>query len=379
MKTHHSLLSLFFVLAACAASAFASDAGRIALAPDTTPGNASFIYRITIPGSYYLSANIVGVVGKGGIEITVGDVTLDLNGFTVIGPGTGSSSAGIYVNQPNGPVAIFNGSVRNWRANGLVLHGASFRLESINASDNSSDGIRVFMASTGTIVKCVAEGNGNDGFGVWHSSGSSSVTLSGNVAHGNSNNGFFVVSGSLHGCTATSNQRHGFDGFDVTLVASAAYNNKNDGFHVGRGTVLDSTAVSNGGNGIYAYQGTVQRCSITTNGLNGVFASGMVLVRNNHINSHRPTGGLLGGAGIFVDQGGSRIEGNNLSYNSQGIRVVGTDNTIVGNTAQGSNTNYVIAAGNRVGAIVVPPLSGAISGNSGGGTGATDPWSNLAY
>jgi parallel beta-helix repeat protein len=76
---------------------------------------------------------------------------------------------------------------------------------------------------------------------------------------------------------------------------------------------------------------------------------------------------------------GSRIEGNNLTYNVWGIRVVETGNIIVGNTAK-NTTNYSIVAGNRVGTIVVPPLSGAINGNSGAaGTGATDPWSNIAY
>src|SRR3954468_6434409 len=49
-----------------------------------TPGDASSIFRITAPGSYYLSGNITGVSPKGGIVIASNDVTVDLNGFAVI-------------------------------------------------------------------------------------------------------------------------------------------------------------------------------------------------------------------------------------------------------------------------------------------------------
>lgn len=58
---------------------------------------------------------------------------------------------------------------------------------------------------------------------------------------------------------------------------------------------------------------------------------------------------------------------------------MGSANFIANNVARSNTTNYIISGANRVGAIVVPPNSGAISGNSGGGSGATDPWSNIAY
>src|SRR4051812_29531058 len=82
-----------------------------------TPGDASSIFRITAPGSYYLSGNITGVSPKGGIVIASNDVTVDLNGFAVIGV-TGSSS-GIRTDTSFSTrgVTIRNGSVRSWGNN----------------------------------------------------------------------------------------------------------------------------------------------------------------------------------------------------------------------------------------------------------------------
>ena len=50
-----------------------------------TPGGSSSLFRITQPGSYYLGGNITGVAGKNGIEIDADEVTLDLNGFALLG------------------------------------------------------------------------------------------------------------------------------------------------------------------------------------------------------------------------------------------------------------------------------------------------------
>ena len=50
-----------------------------------TPGDANNLFIITNSGSYYLTTNLVGVSGKSGISITANDVTLDLNGFALLG------------------------------------------------------------------------------------------------------------------------------------------------------------------------------------------------------------------------------------------------------------------------------------------------------
>jgi len=46
---------------------------------------SSLPYTITQPGSYYLTADLQGVAGQDGIYVPVDNVTIDLNGFALIG------------------------------------------------------------------------------------------------------------------------------------------------------------------------------------------------------------------------------------------------------------------------------------------------------
>src|SRR5262245_32112399 len=58
---------------------------RIAISAANTPGDADSVFRITQPGSYYLTGNVTGVAGRHGVEIAANSVTLDLNGFDLAG------------------------------------------------------------------------------------------------------------------------------------------------------------------------------------------------------------------------------------------------------------------------------------------------------
>jgi parallel beta-helix repeat protein len=85
-------------------------------------------------------------------------------------------------------------------------------------------------------------------------------------------------------------------------------------------------------------------------------------------------------AGIHTFNNSSRVEGNRVSGNQNGIRADSPGNLIIKNMADGNGTNFVLVANNEVGVIVSPPLSAAISGFTGGvGVGTTDPWANFSY
>ena len=60
---------------------------RIAINAVNTPGDAFSTFKITQPGSYYLTGNVTGAAGTSGIRVASGQVTLDLNGFTLEGAG----------------------------------------------------------------------------------------------------------------------------------------------------------------------------------------------------------------------------------------------------------------------------------------------------
>src|SRR4029077_1681350 len=42
---------------------------------------SSLPYTISAPGSYYVTANLTGISGQNGINISANDVTIDLGGF----------------------------------------------------------------------------------------------------------------------------------------------------------------------------------------------------------------------------------------------------------------------------------------------------------
>ncbi len=69
-----------------------------------------------------------------------------------------------------------------------------------------------------------------------------------------------------------------------------------------------------------------------------------------------------------------------MDQNWIGLRVDQGFNLILRNSASGGAPNYEISANNRVGPIVLAPLSPAISGTTGGsGVGSTDPWANFSF
>ena len=84
---------------------------RTPLAGGTSPLGAS-------SGSYYLTGNVNISTGANGITISGSNVTIDLNGFTLTGPGSGFGS-GIYLNSGVSNVSIFNGTIRNWGSHGI--------------------------------------------------------------------------------------------------------------------------------------------------------------------------------------------------------------------------------------------------------------------
>src|ERR1700704_150875 len=81
------------ILAAISSSLYAVDGVVLidqnrALAGNVTPGDApGFPVTISQPGSYRLSGNLtVPDINTTAIEITAENVTLDLNGFSIVGP-----------------------------------------------------------------------------------------------------------------------------------------------------------------------------------------------------------------------------------------------------------------------------------------------------
>jgi hypothetical protein len=131
---------------------------RTAVNAANTPGDNNVRYRITQPGSYYLTGNLQATAqGLNGIEIAADNVTLDLCGFTVQGAaGTGD---GIFANGPYNGICVYNGHVKGWGASGVTLYGGcrACRISKITASNNGGAGIYADIACI--VSGCVASTN----------------------------------------------------------------------------------------------------------------------------------------------------------------------------------------------------------------------------
>jgi hypothetical protein len=91
-----------------------------ALMGSVTPGDApGFPITISQPGSYKLDGNLTVPSGGTAIEITVPNVSIDLNGFSIVGtPAQTPTSFGI---RYTGPLPAKTITVRNGHINGITI------------------------------------------------------------------------------------------------------------------------------------------------------------------------------------------------------------------------------------------------------------------
>ena len=126
-----------------------------------TPGNGTNVFVISASGSYYLGGNVTGVSGKNGIRISAPNVTLDLNGFALVGvPG---SLAGVTTLSGGRNLAIRNGTIRDWGGKGVESLFIVFGLfEDLRLDGNGSNGLETHGGSV--IRNCTASSNAGSGF-----------------------------------------------------------------------------------------------------------------------------------------------------------------------------------------------------------------------
>lgn len=186
-------------------------------------------YEITRPGSYYLTANLHATCsGPHGITVSISDVTLDLNGFTLQGmPGSGS---GIYVAGSHSDLAVRNGTIRGWGRSGIDAFGAGYPrdllFENLMLSENGAEGI---CTEAGSVVRnCVALNNGSHGIA--------------------------SVGGEILRCVCCGNQEFGIVAAYCVVRECRMEGNLGGGFQTlgleGRAAIVDCRLQSNEGYGI---------------------------------------------------------------------------------------------------------------------------------
>lgn len=160
--------ALALVTSATGAFAQATLTHDKALAGSITPGDtAGYPILISQPGSYKLMSNLVVPADTDGIKIMAGDVSIDLNGFQIIGPGLCNRNGQSHVvtcpmqwthgivsyGDPLYTVTVRNGTVQGF-GHGVSLVGG--HLESLIVKHNAVGA----HTSVGTISKVLAMLNG---------------------------------------------------------------------------------------------------------------------------------------------------------------------------------------------------------------------------
>jgi len=287
---------------------------RIPIGPDTTPGDDDSLFRITEGGSYYLTENVIGEADKAGIEVAANNITIDLNGFALIGIfgtldgiGTDPDEAISYFS-----ITIRNGTVRNWRGHGIGGSRLSGTLVAdIHAQDNSDNGIEVNPRSI--IDRCIVEGNNANGIKV------PSMCI-------------------VQNCTSTSNLGAGIEaGSDNQIRACIASFNDGNGVEGGSRNLIKGNLA-------------------TGNDLHGISVGAECVVWDNYAHGNGATIDTTG-YGFLTKEDASVFERNIArSNNNGGFVITGSDNLLIHNKASSNFGvgNFDIDPGNAAGPVLAP-------------------------
>jgi hypothetical protein len=250
-----------FALVSSFASVLASE-GVIEINQTKINAAGGGTYTITQPGSYRLTSNLtqVSAAMTNVITIDADNVSIDLNGFSIIGANNCSSTgvcssraagSGIY-SLDHRNVSVANGVIT--RISGNCIHSAM----STGLSSMSVDRVRVSDCG---------------------------------------NFGMIIQRGSVSNSSAATCNASGIYLNEGVVSNSIARDNFSSGFMVQKGRVVSSLAQANGSTGITAYQ--VQDSLATDNKSAGISASGLA---SGNLASYNGSAGISATSSTLVIQ-----------------------------------------------------------------------------
>lgn len=312
-------------------------------------------FNITQPGSYVLISNLTGSPGQDGIRISASNVTIDLNGFALLGV-PGSLNAIVAVDPGGGDlrksIRITNGAISGWDGAAIDIgYSSNSQIDHIRAYQN---GTGIYANYCTTVADCVSEGNSFVGISVGnvssvtrctalYSGGGGGInvgdvsTVSFCAAQSNNGGGIRVGNGSsVEFCVVRNNfvgkgNAPGIAcGDSCTITGCSSEINTSNGYDLGsRCTVAGSTAAGNGGAGVYGFDDiTVTNSTLSGNSWIGVYINGGTV--SNCTVSRNNGGGIYS----FLDR--MTITGCTVTNNlAAGINLDGT--SLVSNCTANNN------------------------------------------
>jgi hypothetical protein len=361
-------------------------------------------YVITASGSYYLTANLLGLSGQNGITVAADDVSIDLNGFTLSGAdGTGSA---ITLSGSHSHLTAFNGGVRNWGDGVSWPCCGAYRVSRLTCAFNHNNGITV--GSDSVVENCILDSNGGVGI---QASGTNNLLTANTVVNSGSHGIVVGDYGKVMNCSVRNSGGIGIqvNGTAGDIVCNGVVNAGQAGISVGDNSsvrwcnIIGSSGVgfqggvfvtadwntcrSGKSHGFVMANGAVIRnCTADSNAGDGFQAGASSSFFANLARKNTGRGGLLGdsseahNSSFFANashglQVGSKslvaanaFLGNGAGGSGSGLVLTGTGNQVRQNTANGNATsNY---AGNLQTSDTAPVGSAA---------SATSPWANLQF
>jgi lipopolysaccharide export system protein LptA len=79
--------------------------GRVALTQATASGTADAVFQITSNGTYFLTGDVVVGQDQSAIRVAAQDVTIDLNGFALVGEGLFATTSGDEIRRAPGALS----------------------------------------------------------------------------------------------------------------------------------------------------------------------------------------------------------------------------------------------------------------------------------
>jgi Right handed beta helix region len=302
----------------------------------------SLPYTITNPGSYYVMTNLTGISGTNGITILSGNVTVDLNGFTLFG--VSNSLTGVSLGGSVTNVTVRGGGIQGWGMHGVeAVSGvvAGLTVERLNVSLNKVHGM--YCICDAVILNCTALGNGGGGISIQDG------IISESISSYNQTTGITCSGGVVKSCVAMNN---GAAGINATQTE-----------------VQNCKVTGSGTYGIVINSGSALNCHVSSCNRSGIYvnAPDSQIIGNDCFGNN--AGNFAADAGIYVNDSQSRIEGNHVMANGHAgiqVSVSYSKNLVIRNSVSGNTTNnYIIPASNDAG-----PIGSAAT--------ATSPWANIS-
>lgn len=344
--------------------------------PSSVPGFELPI-TITQPGSYVFIRNIVApdifvIPTDQAILIMADNVTIDMNGFSLIGKGV---APGIITSDTQHTITVKNGIISGWGGAGLGLGSASdCRIEDMTVTNNAG-GIDVGPGST--VQNCLVSGNLDHGIALRSLSNPLSIpgsaVISNCTVRMSVGTGILIDAGSaasVIGCLSEFNSGEGIQGdSSCSILNCRANNNSLHGILLSNNNqIKDCVANSNSGGGILAgMSSTISGCTAVSNGEVGIQVNSECVVSGNSVD--RTVVVSVNNFGIDATGANNRIENNTITNCGIGLSVDFGDCFIVKNTCSDNTTNFQFNGNNTFGPIIT--AINEIASNS--------PWANFSF